>query len=163
MNLNNYNENFKHFAAVYLMLQTYTHHIPKKFPRNSISYSKWTNNWLVPLKEMVKKGRIGWTGRKIKSGSSRKRGNIWVPINPSLVDKDPFGNKFKKSLKMSKSDILFREVECRIIKSSLEDCNVHGNMSFLCSSRYMNEDQRSRRSDFATLTTTHSSRFSRTF
>ena len=46
-------------------------------------------------------------GRKIRPGSGRERGNVWVPMDSDLKDKHQYYNKFS----MTKNDAMFQASE----------------------------------------------------
>ena len=78
--------------------------------------------------------------QKIRPGSAREQGNLWVPVNPILVDND----LFERKLAMNKGDKLVHQMENKIHRSSLKEDDVKNLNSFTT----LQETNRSRSSNF---------------
>ena len=78
--------------------------------------------------------------QKICPGSAREQGNLWVPVNPILVDND----LFERKLAMNKGDKLVHQMENKIHRSSLKEDDVKNLISFTT----LQETKRSRSSNF---------------
>ena len=103
-------------------------------------------------KQKSKQSRNRSAHGRIRPGSARERGNVWVPMDSSLTGNLPeLSNKFK----MTKSDSMFGEME-----KKFKNLSVKRRSSFdqsFASSSVLARSRRSRNSDYGTLTTPYPS------
>ena len=96
---------------------------------------------------MEKRKSISYKCLKVKRGSSRERGHLWVPSQQAIVHDDPFGKKFK----MTKSEKLFLEMDYRFTQSLLKTKTVENDKSFLSHFKKFYENRRSQNSVLANI------------
>ena len=89
---------------------------------------------------MIKRRKVVNKLRQMPPWSGQERGNLWIPLNSILVDKDPFEKKFK----MTKSDKLFKEMEYRFRKSSHKRLCAESAVAFLSPFKEFHERGRAR-------------------
>ena len=98
---------------------------------------------------MSERKRSRSAARRIRPGSARERGNVWVPIDTKgLQAKHQYLNKFK----MTKSDSMFQEMEKKFQTVSARRRSFDHSMSFLAPSEIASRSRRSRNSDYGTFT-----------
>ena len=97
---------------------------------------------------MPGKRRPRSAGPRVRIGSARERGNVWVPVNTSSKDNNEYWNKFS----MTKSDAMFQEMEKKFQKLSARRRSFDHSLSFLTPSELAYRSRRSRNSDLATFT-----------
>ena len=97
---------------------------------------------------MPGKRRNRSAGPRIRPGSARERGNVWVPVGTNIKDSNEYWNKFK----MTKSDSMFQEMEKKFQNLSARRRSFDHSLSFLTPSELASRSRRTRNSDLATFT-----------
>ena len=87
-------------------------------------------------------------GRRIRPGSAKERGNVWVPVDGDLNSQNQYWNKYI----MTKSDTMFLEIEKRFQNLAIRRRSFDSSTIFASSSDLVNRSRRSRHSDYGTLT-----------
>ena len=87
-------------------------------------------------------------GRKIRVGSARERGNVWVPVNGDLNGQSQYWNKYI----MTKTDTMFLEMEKKFQNLAVRRRSFDQSRLFSSPTEGANQGRRSRHSDYGTLT-----------
>ena len=87
-------------------------------------------------------------GRKLRPGSARERGNVWVPVDGDLNGQSQYWNKYI----MTKTDTMFLEMEKKFQNLAVRRRSLDQSKLFSSPSETANRGRRSRHSDYGTLT-----------
>ena len=87
-------------------------------------------------------------GRKIRPGSGKERGNVWVPVDETLNGPNQYWNSYI----MTKNDTMFQEIEKRFQNHAVRRRSLEPLTSSSSPPESSNRSRRSRLSDYGTLT-----------